>query len=407
MTTNVVSNNPMQSADSRTRSQSAHQSPAQNGKKINAEALIHRDGRVKLEYTEKFQTEINELISRYLKPSREILSRPKVSLADKKLQKYLRILQTIQQRLVKVISEVKNDDSIVNLAIKANDSIVATVQWFNSLVKRSKSAKNRNQPFNADKSVLVKKEVLENVDLVGLEQQLFMDGADLFKRKQMRELKLQKEQQLKEEQARAAAAAAASQMSDDGKDAVNSNVSQEIQSPPNEPVAVDAVQVDLVSGDPVAAQMAVSAADSEPEEKSFDRPIQAQANGNESARFNAAVNAYHSPPQVLQPEPQQIQPVQPQVVEADFKEMNDDMGNGGKDDDGNEVVDLLNMNTMEDGGKVEVDKGNEVNQIMQGMEQVDMGQTAADDNNDDDVVADMTTTLQGDEVQESVSVEQQ
>merc|ERR1719410_1537297 len=144
--------------DSRNRSYSANAAKHMNGLRVNADALIHRDGRVKLEYTEKFQNEINELISRYLKPSREILSRPKVSLADKKLQSTLRILQTIQQRLVKVISEVKNDDSIVNLAIKANDAIVATVMWFNVLVKRSKSAKHKHQPFNADKSTLVKQE---------------------------------------------------------------------------------------------------------------------------------------------------------------------------------------------------------------------------------------------------------
>merc|ERR1712087_957452 len=177
MTTSVQSQNTMQSMDSRNRSQSANAAKQMNGLKVNADALIHRDGRVKLEYTEKFQNEINELISRYLKPSREILSRPKVSLADKKLQRTL----TILQRLVKVISEVKNDDSIVNLAIKANDSIVATVQWFNDLVKQSKM--KRKGTFNADKSRIVKQEVLENVDLVASEQQLLIDGAALFKRK--------------------------------------------------------------------------------------------------------------------------------------------------------------------------------------------------------------------------------
>eukprot|EP01083_Nonionella_stella_P197251 725364_1 len=166
---------------------------------INVESLIYKDGRVKLEYSEKFQTEVNELIGRYLKPTREVLSSQKINLADKKLQKYLEILQIIQQRLVKVISEVKNEENVVSLAIKANDCIVSTILWFNSLVKKSKQSKNKNKSITHEKHSSVSKNVMENIDLVGLEQQLLLDNANLFKRKQLRDLKIQKEKQEKEQ----------------------------------------------------------------------------------------------------------------------------------------------------------------------------------------------------------------
>ena len=123
-----------------------------------------------------------------------------INLVDTKLQKYLQILQIIQQRLINVISEVKNDDSIVSLAIKSNDCIVATILWFNSLVKKSKNIKNENQSVKAEKGSSVTKNVMENIDLFGLEQQLLLDSANLFKKKQLRDLKIQKEEQLKQQQ---------------------------------------------------------------------------------------------------------------------------------------------------------------------------------------------------------------
>jgi len=409
-------------AQSRNRSQSARSpaaeqpashhrtDPIEHGK-----SLVHRDGRVTLEYTEKFQTEINELISRYLKPSREILSRPRVSLADERLQKYLRILQTIQQRLVKVISEVKNDDSIVNLAITANDSIVATVQWFNGLVKRSKMAK-RNQPFNADKSTLVKQEVLENVDLVGLEQQLLLDGATLFKRKQMRDFKLQKERQQKEEEQRRAAAKPKQMAAGDGKGAVGPMAGsdgmapfapqqvQEVQSPPRvaqevmqqvqaaqsvqsvEAVAAEAVQVDIVSGD----------MEPEPEQKAFHQAIEPEPEQKvaDSAAFNAAVNAAVNEYAVDQ---RMKEPVAPNVVEADFKEMTLDVDAADNAEvevevkAGGDVVDLLNMETMEDGGKIENAESRE-DAVAMGMQS-----SAVGNDSDNDVVDPMmdTSTAQG------------
>ena len=199
MTTNPIqSTMPSSSSQLRNRSKSEsnvnHQS-AQQAHKESVESLVHRDGRVKLEYTQKFQVEVTELISRYLKPTRSILSSQTINLADKKLQKYLNILQVVQQRLVKVISEVKNDDSIVSLAIRANDCIVSTILWFNALVKTSKKAKNKNESVKTDKTMAASKNVMENIDLVGLEQQLLMDQAALFKKKQLRDLKRQKEAQ--------------------------------------------------------------------------------------------------------------------------------------------------------------------------------------------------------------------
>merc|ERR1711879_716497 len=125
---------------------------------------------------------------------------------------------------------------------------------------------------------------------------------------------------------------------------------------PQEAVAVDAVQVDIVSGDPDSGHL-----EPESEEKTM-AVLVAMVNGgggdSHSAAFNAAVDAHAV----------ESQPVAPQVVDADFREMTDDVSNGNKvnnaemklNENGNgngnekedEVVDLLDLNTMEDGGKV-------------------------------------------------------
>eukprot|EP01083_Nonionella_stella_P087109 242199_1 len=189
MTTNPISSSISSNAQQRPRSQSESATEPtttnQRVHQLDGAKLVERDGTVTLEYTEKFLLEINELVTRYLKPTREILSRQKINLANAKLSKYLQILQTVQQRLVKVISEVKNDDGVVSLAIRANDCIVDTILWFNSLVKKSKQKHKKGQPH----AVSAPKNVLENIDLVGLEQQLLMDNANLVKQQQLRKEK--------------------------------------------------------------------------------------------------------------------------------------------------------------------------------------------------------------------------
>merc|ERR1712190_517510 len=50
---------------------------------------------------------------------------------------------------------------------------------------------NKNESVKADKTMAATKNVMENIDLVGLEQQLLMDQAATFKKKQLRDLKMQ------------------------------------------------------------------------------------------------------------------------------------------------------------------------------------------------------------------------
>ena len=160
-------------------------------------------------------------------------------------------------------------------------------------------------------------------------------------------------------------------------------------------VAVDAVQVDLVSGDAM-------------EQKTFDvveaqpvEAVQAMAGTNggaDSARFNAAVNAFAVQQDVVQQDvvhQVETEPVAPNVVASDFKEMTEDVSNAevnGGGDAGHGMVDLLNMDTMDDGGKIEDAK---VDDVVQGMEELNV----AEHDSDNDVVAPMMSaaTVQGDE----------
>lgn len=104
------------------------------------------------------------------------------------LQKYLQALYEIQQRLVKVITEVSNEDSIVSLSIKCNDCIISTILWFNNICQQKERKKSLQNIFRTGKKKdIIDRNVFENVDIVNLEQCLLMDIGLVDKRKKKNE----------------------------------------------------------------------------------------------------------------------------------------------------------------------------------------------------------------------------
>ncbi|ETO30630.1 hypothetical protein RFI_06490 [Reticulomyxa filosa] len=144
----------------RRASEPAYDAINETERKYKSEELIDKIGNPTDKYVEKCYQELFLVIRKHIQPCRHML----INFAQCNqplLHLYLRNLQTIQQRLVNLILELK-DEALVEIAIKTNDCVVSTIYWYNGIVKNALNVSDR---------------VTSNRDVTELEQYLIMSQS--------------------------------------------------------------------------------------------------------------------------------------------------------------------------------------------------------------------------------------